>query len=412
MGAKTLSSTRGVEELQAKAIRRYALPVVLAALLLISIFSAALLIPLPQWPSWGWDVAVFRAGAKALIAGANPYTASNIPRFADQAELASIPYYTYSPFFAILIAPLTVLPPWFAFRLWFWGNLILYMASIFLIKEALQWTLTPKRLLFLSLTLVLYAPLRTLLIIGQSGIVMLFFLSLSFWLIKRLRPGVAGVVLSQAFFKPHLVLVLPFLALRRQWRLLLAFGLTSILTLLPFLPLVDDWVRTMFSTRAANLAYGCLPFSSLGMLVECTFGATHTKIIALILYGLVAGLVLIFIRQQADPSSTSYDLQFGLVVIATVLLLDNVRVADLILLVFPFIILLSSMRFVVALRTRFIIYWLVAVAYVIPYAALTAAVVTQNPMWNMPIWYTFTSIFLGAAIVLLIVQLDYRETSK
>jgi hypothetical protein len=77
-------------------------------LLLLSILIATIAYaPVDDIKGWGWDVAVFRAGSKALLQVQNPYDPSNILQYADGAELATIPHFIYAPFFAVLIGPLT-----------------------------------------------------------------------------------------------------------------------------------------------------------------------------------------------------------------------------------------------------------------------------------------------------------------
>jgi hypothetical protein len=366
--------------------------------------------PLPTGGSWGWDVAIFRAGARALLAGQNPYLPANIPLFADGAELATIPYYTYSPVFGALLAPLAALSPWLAFRAWFLGNLALYFASIVLIIKAIGWNLSSRKLVLLMLAMAAFAPLRTLLIIGQSGIVMLFFLSLSFWLLKRGRPGWAGAAISLAFFKPHLVLLIPFFMLRRQWRLLAAFAVATGLAILPFLSLVDDWVRTVFSTRGANIQFGCLPFSSLPMFLKCTMPdfSPWTWIQWTILF-IVGGGVLWLIWEPADPVTHRFDLQFTMVILASLLLIDNIRVADQVLAVFAIIVLLHEISQLRQGWLRRVLVALVMAAYLLPYIADGLSLGTKDLMWTQPVWYTITTLMLFSAVATLIISERLRN---
>src|SRR3972149_8465252 len=257
--------------LQCAPMAARSLPLKLLVLLLgvMALLVLLALSPLPSIPSWGWDVAVYRAGSKALLNGENPYLPENIPRFADGADLATIPYYVYSPAFAVLFAPLALLPPWLTIRVWFILYLVLYLASGILITRLLNWRLSQRDLLALTLGLALYPPLRTQMVWGQSAIVMLFILTLSIALLRRGRPLWAGAVLSLGFFKPHLVLLLPFFAIRRQWRYLTGFVVGLAVTTLPFLGWVDDWLRALVAARAVNVGFGCLPFSSLNMLLRC-----------------------------------------------------------------------------------------------------------------------------------------------
>ncbi|HET7010083.1 MAG TPA: hypothetical protein VFI11_04855, partial [Anaerolineales bacterium] len=102
--------------------------VILIAAVLILLATLSL-VPLEAVPAWGWDVSVFRAASRALMAGENPYQPENIPPFAAGSELATIPYYVYAPFFAVGFIPFALLPPDWTSRLWFLANLALVVAS-------------------------------------------------------------------------------------------------------------------------------------------------------------------------------------------------------------------------------------------------------------------------------------------
>lgn len=101
-------------------------------------------------------------------------------RFSGGAELAGIPNFVYAPIFAILMGPLTLLEPWLASRAWFILNLIACTGAAVAIMAALRWTPTPRAFLLFLLGLAAFPPLRTLLVIGQSGGIMLLLLALAF----------------------------------------------------------------------------------------------------------------------------------------------------------------------------------------------------------------------------------------
>ena len=361
-----------------------------------------LLFPFEQIRHWGWDIAVFRAGSKALLHGQNPYDPANVVRFSDGAELASIPNYVYAPFFAVLIGPLSLLEPWLASRAWFLINLIACTAAVAAIVTALRWALSPRTFTLIVLGLAAFPPLRTLLVIGQSGGIMLLLLALTFLLLSRGRQISGGVSLGLALFKPHLILVPAYLALRRQWKVVLAVLVTLLVTSVPFWNLLDDWAISLISTRADNLGYGCLAFSSLTALLRCFIEgplaqALFTLILMLFGYWLV--------REDASPQSSAFALQLGLVVSLSLLVIDNVRVADLILLVFPFIVALSQLPDVKSTQLRRGAIALLIAAYLFPYLAQIFGWVTAQPLlFGMPIWYASMTAAVFAATALVLVD--------
>ncbi len=374
------------------------------------LIGLVLFLPLFDIPSWGWDIAVFRAGSKALMHGANPYLPESVERFADGAELATIPYYVYSPFFAIMIMPLALLPPWLTIRVWFLVNIVLYILSAFLILNSIHWHLRPKRIIILTLSLAAFAPLRTLLIIGQSGVIMLFFLALSLWQVKKSHHLIGGGILSLAFFKPHLILLLPFFALRRRWHFLLGFLLFLALTTLPFWRLLDDWFLSLQNARNENIMYGCYPFSSLNMALQCLLPTGgYSKGLLWMILGILTLITILLIKDSAEVTSQKFDLQLAIVLTFSFLLIDNIRVADLILLIFPFLVALQALSDFTGAWNRRIVIGLLMMAYLFPYFA--SIFVPRSTVGELPVWYAAMPTALYAALGL-IMLFKYRERDK
>jgi hypothetical protein len=276
--------------------------------------------------------------------------------------------------------------------------------------KSIEWQPSPKGLLGIMLGLALFAPVRTLIILGQSGIIMLFFFSLAYWLLKHDRPVWGGAVMSLAFFKPHLILLLPFFALRRQWKFLGGFLLLSALTTIPFVGLLGDWILGLQHARDANVGYGCFNFSSLNMTLQCLLPQTSVgQLIAWILMGALVLATLYFLKEQPHISSLKFDIQIALVICLSLLVIDNIRVADLILLVFPFLISVFWMRTVVDPRRRRVVIGLLTMAFVFPYIA--SLMDPSNVFWGLPIWYVGIplSIFIS---LLLIVSVNRRRINN
>ncbi len=356
--------------------------------------------PFEQVQFWGWDVSVFRAGAKALLHGSNPYLAQNVVAFSDGAELASIPYFVYAPFFALLIAPLALVPPEVATRIWFVFNLACLLAAATLAMRLSGWLPEPKRLALVALAVAIYPPTRTLLVIGQSTGLMLLLLVFAARWIRSDRPWLAGIPLGLAFFKPHLLLIPFFLAIRRQWRALAAFAATLAILSLPFIRLADDWVRALLETRGVNLDYGCVDFSSLNMLLSCLSVGSIGQLLVL---GLVSGAAVWLVRHPVDPASFRFLLQLGLVVCLGLMVLDNVRVADLVLLILPALIAQRAATPALPRWARLAATGLLLSVLAGPYLVQGYGVAIGEPLlFELPIWYAglAVAVFLALAIPL------------
>ena len=377
----------------------------LLAIAIAGLFALVLLFPFEQIRNWGWDIAVFRAGSNALLHGQNPYDPANVLRFSDGAELASITNYVYAPFFAILIGPLSLLDPWLTSRAWFVINIAAYTAAIAAIMAALRWTPSLRAFTLIVLGLAIFPPFRTLLVIGQSGGIMLLLLALTFLLLSRGRQVSAGFAFGLAIFKPHLLLVPVFLTLRRQWKAVLAVLLTLLVTSIPFWSLLDDWAISLINTRADNLGYGCLAFSSAMALLQCF----SESLLAQAMFTLSLIILSYWLIQDGTrPQTTLFALQLCLVVSLSLLVIDNVRVADLILLVLPFLVSLYALQSVESHLVRRSAIGLLTAAYLFPYFAQVYGRLTGHPLlFEMPIWYAAVPAGMFSATAVLLIERRY-----
>lgn len=368
----------------------------------VGLLAILMTFPFEEIQYWGWDISVFRAGSKSLLHGSNPYLPENVVRYSDGAELASVPNYVYAPYFAILIAPITYLAPAPSARIWFVINLVAYGASVILLLRTLRWIPEPREFLLIILGMAAFPPLRTLLVIGQSSGIMLLLLVMAFWLIRRSKQIAAGAFLGLALFKPHLFLVPLFLAQRRLWKVIVALLATILISMLPFWNLLDDWAIAMVQTRLENLGNGCLAFSSLSALIGCFANFQSVQAIASLA---MVVLGYWFIRERSRPESSLFALQLGLVVALGLLVIDNVRVADLILLVLPFVVAISHLPRVRSVQLRRGAIALLIAAYLFPYLAQIFGWVTHRPLlFSMPIWYASMPIAVFSATALLMVD--------
>lgn len=392
---RTDTESDRVAKLSDPTIRKSALGVSL--LMLVGLLA---LVPFERIPSWGWDFAVFRAGSRALLSGENPYGEDVAARFSDGAELATIPRFVYAPIFAVMIAPLSLVGPAAASRIWFAANIALYLASAGLILSAQKWRPPPHEFFLLILALAAFAPLRTLVILGQSAVVLLFLVSLSYWLIVHEKPGYAGAALALSWFKPHLVLVPLALAGQRRWRTLVIFLVSLLLISLPFVSLLPEWIRALLDTRAFNLSFGCLPFSSLTALIGC-FVADDILLLAFQAGSAVIAIAFVLLRLRSTGASVQMlGLLIGWVICFSLLVFDNVRVADLVLLTFPMLIALGELRQPALAGLRPLVAGALMTGYASPYLAQLFGAVTGNAvLYSLPIWYVLVPASTFAALV-------------
>ncbi|MFC1975343.1 glycosyltransferase family 87 protein [Chloroflexota bacterium] len=356
--------------------------------------------PLTNITYWGIDVYTFRAGAKAIAIGENPYYESNILRFADGATVGNIHNFAYAPFFGFLLRPLVWFEPVPASRLWFALNLIFYFASISLIIKAINWQPTLNAFLLAMIGLILYPPLRTTLVIGQNTLFLLFWLSLSYYLVKRSYPILGGVSLSLALFKPHLAPLLPFYVVKRQWKFLGGFVLGAVITTLPFLTYLDDWINSGTLAYTLNTGNGgCFRLVSVTAMIQCFIPSGWSQIIIIsLLIVFTLSLSLPYFWQNRSPQDPLFDHHVALIIVIILLLLDNVRIADQMLLVLPILVIWRDWHFIKTGWMRRLAVALIMTVYVIPYAV--DFLQSYNIAFILPLWYLGLSLAILGLLLL------------
>jgi hypothetical protein len=248
------------------------------------------------------------------------------------------------------------------------------------------------------LALVAFPPLRTTLVIGQNTIFLLFWFALSYFLLKRHWPFLGGLVLSLAFFKPHLVLLLPFFLVKRQWRVLAGWGLGLILSLFPFWYLLDDWRASVANTYELNLAAGgCLRMVSITTLVRCfTSPGIATPVLWMLSFILIGGAFWL-VSGRNTPHQPSFDRDTALILCLTTLALDNIRIADQMVLLLPLLVILRDWSKLASRRQRL---WQVAMlgaVFIIPYTL--DLLQGRNIAYILPLWYAGVSLSITLALL-------------
>ena len=185
------------------------------------------------------DFTIFYTAGKCIVQGRGRQLYDLETQFAIQREFASevkhrenpLPF-NHPPFQALLFAPLARLPYVAAYLVWAAFNMTLILGFCKLLRPWL-----PSLLGFLPalplLSMFAFFPVIVALLQGQDSILLLFLYGLVFSALATGRGFVAGLCLGLALFKFQLVL--PFvvvLLVRRQWRAIAGFVITSFVLLL------------------------------------------------------------------------------------------------------------------------------------------------------------------------------------
>jgi hypothetical protein len=383
--------------------QRYTLALLVIALTLFGVLIA--FAPLTNISYWGIDVYTFRAGAKAMALGENPYDEPNILRFADGAEVGNIHNYLYAPYFAFALRPLVWFSPEAASRVWFTLNLLLFFAGVSLLLLTLRWTPRSNTFLAVMIGLILFPPLRTTLIIGQSSILLLFFLSLSLFLWRKQRPFLSGLIFSLGLFKPHLFPLLLFFVFYRQWRWLWGVGLGLAVLNLPLWGWLDNWFIAAATTRAANLAVDqCFQMVSGVSLLNCTLSWPDWLNIGVL--GAISLVLFVMVwRSTLSTGKTSateeqiFDRRLTVFMTLSILLIDHTRVADQMLLVFPLLVAWRDWHLLKKPIFQRIALFLIFFIYILPYSLDLLG--PRNVAFMLPFWYIGLSV---AVLTLLLLE--------
>jgi alpha-1,2-mannosyltransferase len=132
-------------------------------------------------------------------------------------------FFVYTPFFAVIFAPLALMPYLPAFVCW-----VLISLALFTVGFRLAWTAASLPVRYLNTGFVLalgFLPLYSwCLFIGQTSTFGFFWLALAIYLDRRGRGFVSGCALAMLLYKPTLLLLLvPMLVVTKRWRTVAGF---------------------------------------------------------------------------------------------------------------------------------------------------------------------------------------------
>jgi Glycosyltransferase family 87 len=303
------------------------------------------------------DFTIFYTAGKSILQGKGHQLYDLETQLALQREFAPnlerragpLPF-NHPPFEALLFVPLAVLPHIAAYSVWLAFNVVLIVGFWNLLRPHLSslQNFSPGLPL---LAMFAFFPAAVALLQGQDSILLLFLYSLIFSALITGRNLVAGLCLGLALFKFQLVL--PFvlvLLLRRQWRAVAGFMVTSFVLLLISASVVG-WNGVMaypgfvLGLNRSGAQAGIYP-REMPNLRGLVAGSLHLAgLPALLLIIMLSVALLIWTarwwRVQPEPSQTRSDflLGFSLCLTVTIITSYHLLVHDLSLLILPVLLL-------------------------------------------------------------------------
>lgn len=189
----------------------------------------------------GADFPSFYHAGLAVRAGHDPYLPAmaflHAYTPAGNGTYFAASVYVYAPFFALLMVPLTLLPPYPALTLWDLLNVGFLVLAVFAALRAAGLRPGPVMVLVLSAAGAVTLPMHREWSLGQSDVLVLALICTALWAHAAHRSAGAGVLLGAACaIKPELLLLALFLAWKRDFRFALASAVSAaVLALAPFL---------------------------------------------------------------------------------------------------------------------------------------------------------------------------------
>jgi hypothetical protein len=137
----------------------------------------------------------------------------------------------YPPYVALLFRPLARVGFTTAQRIWRWCTFAAFVAGIALLLTCFYPRRRHEQLLILAAALSFYPFIVETFLNGQVAVLGFLGFTVALWQQQKHRPFRTGIALSVCLYKPPLlILALPMLLIRRQWRVLAGFiGGTAVL---------------------------------------------------------------------------------------------------------------------------------------------------------------------------------------
>lgn len=198
------------------------------------------------------DFSAFYTAGEALNAGLDPYDnhIMRSPPIWDGVDLFRHSRFLYPPLVATLFRPVARLPYAVAKVAWMTVSLLALAGSLVLVMRIAGVRPTGNVALATWLVALIFHPLLTFLERGQIDTITMLLISGGLALmVTRRRDALGGLLIALAtLLKLHTVLVIPFLVLRKRWRVLAGYAAGGVLLLVLSLVLNGPAMLVQYAT--------------------------------------------------------------------------------------------------------------------------------------------------------------------
>jgi len=344
------------------------------------------------------DFIDFYAGGRIVATGNGshlydlPYQAQVEAAAAHRSNSIYILPFVHPPFYALWMAPIGLIPYPAAYYVWWGLNQCFFWLALLVIDRVLGGSsLRPARVACAGL---LFLPVIVAFWQGQDSILNLFLFTLTYLLLSRERPALAGVVLGVTAFKPQLALLMLVLLLftsRGKLRLAAGFVLSCLAQVVLAIAVLGwnlvasypkalasitaTYDETNFDPNSMPNLFGLLHLLLAGRLPHAALSAVNIVLSVLLVLGTI--LVLHNRNAQLQPEN----LRYGLVLIAAFLAAYHGHFHDMSVFLLP---LLFAWNWLVARSTHSLDWRLLALSVALPFAGFLIA--GEAPKFLPPIF--------------------------
>lgn len=154
------------------------------------------------------DFRTYYYGPQVFLLGQNPYRPGE-----------GFTEFLYPPYALLFFMPLSFFPYELAGKLWVALSVVLLFISVLLLNAAVEGRKLFKNTLVIFGLAGLSFPIKFTLGMGQSNVLLLFFVTVAIWFFYKKREYFSGFLLGLAFaLKPFPVLLLPYFIFLQRWR--------------------------------------------------------------------------------------------------------------------------------------------------------------------------------------------------
>jgi len=230
-GDARVIADRGVERVPQQSFWQRAPGLRLAALIVVALLGGWQLLTALQTSPFAWhDFTQDYVAAEDVLAGRNPYRPQNerIRQLFNIPAPKEGPAYSFHPPSTIpFFLPIALLPYPVAFIVWDILQVGCLGVIVYVTANALGRPLAPLTLVALTLGLIAVWPLRENFVEGQLNVAVTAGIAGCWYALRSRRPVLAGIALATAVaLKPLVGLFILWAVWRREWRLLVATGVT------------------------------------------------------------------------------------------------------------------------------------------------------------------------------------------